>query len=613
MAGDFIGDVNPISVGDTGDADIMELKTVKHQTIQRMFPIEFGAAETGFGGVVAKYCPDGSTDDQRPAMCETYNKAWNDVVDRCGRDFPPRAAGLALSLIPDAHSPRRFEKKWFPAFQKCGDSGVDTVQVKTLFDNELAAVKEADSSKNYDGIDAISSFQQVQPDEMADYLDQYNEVVDATDNAAEGFAKLWSKFLIKTIGSKKGKINYGINLEHHAGKLLKVNFDHFSREGHAAYVAGHYLAMKKANEAHVEYMKSREAAGEKKTLKFEVTADFSNSAAVGSDAAKVVAAVVKAAKVAEDRVVASVTEGTSAKMSVSITFDEGEQEEIKNRLIDAHDIETQDTDSTTTWTIATNTFEDVGPTTTHQMTPAQADAVKALIRDALIFNGMADHFLTDMFAAGHARTPRFELFAQCGMTSGGFYSNAQHDEENQRGVIMKNKKDEMWLALGDSMLWNYGNRDNRKKAHQAAKASLREVALCFQKGCPDDVLATKLPLGALEIAPDLEHMLSKVAVGEPAPMFLLDDRCPASGRAPTTGLLGAMEGCNCLLADKSSFADESVPTKTGGATVHDLNCIWMPKIWRRSKECTMKDTFSTNTFWTHSFAKKATTGVDGCG
>ena len=107
MAGDFIGHVYPISVGDTGTAGASELDTVKHQAIERMFPIEFGAAETSHGGVVAKYCPDGSTDDQRPAMCETYNKAWNGIVARCGRAFPPRA-GWALSLIT-THTPSQVQ------------------------------------------------------------------------------------------------------------------------------------------------------------------------------------------------------------------------------------------------------------------------------------------------------------------------------------------------------------------------------------------------------------------------------------------------------------------------------------------------------------------------
>ena len=260
---------------------------------------------------------------------------------------------------------------------KDADTGLTATKagkiVGTITREWIEGNDSTDSKKPYAGFDAISSLQEMQPSERAKdpknpFKSSMNEVVDATDGN-----DAFSWLLTKTLGNMKDSANYAVNLKHHAGKLLKVNFDHFSREGHAAYVAGHYLAMKTANEAHNEYMETR--------------------------------------------------------------------------------------------------VEDAG--------------VKGLLRDALIFNGMADHFLTDMFAAGHARTPRFELFAQCGMTSGGFYSNAQHDEENQRGVIMKNKKDEVWLALGDSMLWNYGNRDNRKKAHQAAKASLKEVALCFQKGCPD--------------------------------------------------------------------------------------------------------------------------------
>ena len=122
---------------------------------------------------------------------------------------------------------------------------MDTEEVKEIFDNELAAVTKTKSK--YAGIDAISSFHEMQPDEIADKLDQYNKVVDATDGDSVWSAVLGSTFgFLPKIG---GKVNYGINLKHHAGKLLKVNFDHFSREGHAAYAAGHYLAMKTANEA----------------------------------------------------------------------------------------------------------------------------------------------------------------------------------------------------------------------------------------------------------------------------------------------------------------------------------------------------------------------------
>ena len=282
MAGDFIGDVNPISVGDTGVAGTKELDTVKHQTIQRMFPIELGAEEgpTVAGvrnEVLAKYCPDGSTDAQRLAMCETYNKAWKHVVDRCGRAYPPRG-GLG-SLSHSSHSsrripPRRFKDKWFPAFQKCKtDFGVDTEEVKEIFDNELAAVTKTKSK--YAGIDAISSFHEMQPDEIADKLDQYNKVVDATDGDSVWSAVLGSTFgFLPKIG---GKVNYGINLKHHAGKLLKVNFDHFSREAHAAYVAGHYLALQKANEAHDKYLKAREQVDselvENNQITFKVTED----------------------------------------------------------------------------------------------------------------------------------------------------------------------------------------------------------------------------------------------------------------------------------------------------------------------------------------------------
>jgi hypothetical protein len=196
---------------------------------------------------------------------------------------------------------------------------------------------------------------------------------------------------------------------------------------------------------------------------------------------------------------------------------------------------------------------------------------------------MSDHFLTDMFSAGHARTPRFELYAQCGSTVGGLYSNAQHDEENERGVIMKNKQNDQWLALGDSRLWDMGDKTNRKMVKKAVATSIRDVALCFLHGCNKYFSGTHkyFPLDALLIAPDLEHMLSHVEVGEPAPMFLLDDRCPATGRrGADDDLLDEVKGCNRL--------EHSVTTGDGWSSVD--KSITIPKIWRRTKGCKMTDT-----------------------
>ena len=305
--------------------------------------------------------------------------------------------------------------------------------------------------KEYKGLET-KRFKDQQPSEKFLHLMADQSI--ATSKRADGKTSWGAWFANGLFG---GSIAFVMTGGGHGGKLLEVNFDHFSREAHAAYAAGHYVALKYANEAH-----NLKAAGQ------------------------------------------------------------------------------------------------------------NAKAVKKL-RDALIANGMSDHFLTDMFSAGHARTPRFELYAQCGQKVGGLYSNAQHDEENKRGVIMKNKNGDQWLALGDSKLWDTGDTTNRKYVTEAVAMSIRDVMICFKDGCPSHFsgFTNTLPLGALTIAPDLEHSLSKVEVGEPAPMFLLDDRCPATGRAEPTDGFDVVKGCNDIGGEK------------------------IPKIWRRTAGCKVSDKFAS--------------------
>lgn len=131
----------------------------------------------------------------------------------------------------------------------------------------------------------------------------------------------------------------------------------------------------------------------------------------------------------------------------------------------------------------------------HQL--AQEVAVKAksvsepkerasLLANAYAVNAFADHFLTDLFAAGHMRTPRRALFesAENELTKigAGLCAKQMHDEDNKFGLWVENGFSDRWVAYGDARYrdkWNAAGRVIMKKAVQQ---SMNDIWAAFQSG-----------------------------------------------------------------------------------------------------------------------------------
>eukprot|EP00943_MAST-04B_sp_MAST-4B-sp1_P006706 g6706.t1 len=101
---------------------------------------------------------------------------------------------------------------------------------------------------------------------------------------------------------------------------------------------------------------------------------------------------------------------------------------------------------------------------------------------ALALEGMANHFLTDMFATGHVRTPRYALHKLCGGVTGGLLSKCSHDQDNKLGLNVENKDGAKWFAQGDSMYFDGTNKRNRKIARKTVAVSIRELLYAFKTG-----------------------------------------------------------------------------------------------------------------------------------
>jgi len=101
----------------------------------------------------------------------------------------------------------------------------------------------------------------------------------------------------------------------------------------------------------------------------------------------------------------------------------------------------------------------------------------------------ACHFLTDLFAAGHIRTPRKEIYdfvKQSGfpeaVTLGvaGLLANAMHDEDNINGVkVRSDKHPDGWDSYGDNCYFDSNNVENALFARNAVVASLENIYQAF--------------------------------------------------------------------------------------------------------------------------------------
>lgn len=105
---------------------------------------------------------------------------------------------------------------------------------------------------------------------------------------------------------------------------------------------------------------------------------------------------------------------------------------------------------------------------------------------AYAINAFADHFLTDLFAAGHMRTPRRKLFESAWnsftQAAAGVCAKGMHDEDNKFGLWVKNERGDKWVAYGDARYRDRWNAANRRVMKGALQQSMNDVWNAFQTG-----------------------------------------------------------------------------------------------------------------------------------
>ncbi|KAI9170786.1 hypothetical protein HJFPF1_00259 [Paramyrothecium foliicola] len=107
------------------------------------------------------------------------------------------------------------------------------------------------------------------------------------------------------------------------------------------------------------------------------------------------------------------------------------------------------------------------------------------LKEAYFIEGFAQHYLTDMFAAGHIRTPR-RLLHSISFTPdlypGDRCCKAQHDEDGANGLWVTNEEGYSWAAYGDKHLGQGRSGKNLQMVTAASQAGVDEIWDTFQSG-----------------------------------------------------------------------------------------------------------------------------------
>ncbi len=135
------------------------------------------------------------------------------------------------------------------------------------------------------------------------------------------------------------------------------------------------------------------------------------------------------------------------------------------------------------------------------------DVQDAYLMMAYAMNAFADHFLTDLFSAGHLRAPRKALtdmldgrgWRMLAGPAGGLLTRSMHDEDSAHGLQVKNKDGRHWRAFGDKRLLDSVSAANREEVTKAVQASADDVWRAFLREGSHNT--------ASQYIPDLEAVL----------------------------------------------------------------------------------------------------------
>lgn len=136
---------------------------------------------------------------------------------------------------------------------------------------------------------------------------------------------------------------------------------------------------------------------------------------------------------------------------------------------------------------------------------AHASRDEKQLEVAYAMNAFADHFLTDLFSAGHLRVPRKAVAAAVTPSDlGSLITRFMHDEDSKFGLNVRNANGEQWRAYGDKRYFDAIDSANRLHVNAAVQVSADEVFAAYLSG----TVPAPSSFAALKQLPDLQAVLN---------------------------------------------------------------------------------------------------------
>ncbi|QVW24181.1 phospholipase [Pseudomonas hormoni] len=136
---------------------------------------------------------------------------------------------------------------------------------------------------------------------------------------------------------------------------------------------------------------------------------------------------------------------------------------------------------------------------------------------AYAMNAFADHYLTDLFSAGHLRVPRKQLAAVVTPSDlGSLITRFMHDEDSKFGLNVRNGDGAQWHAYGDKRYFDAIDSANRLQVNQAVQVSADEIFAAYLSG----IAPSPGSFAGLKKLPDLQAVLNPA--GNFSPLFKVE-------------------------------------------------------------------------------------------
>ncbi|WP_449220959.1 phospholipase [Tistrella mobilis] len=142
---------------------------------------------------------------------------------------------------------------------------------------------------------------------------------------------------------------------------------------------------------------------------------------------------------------------------------------------------------------------------------------------AYAMNAFADHYLSDLFSAGHLRTPRRQLYyGVIGPVQGYLgsqLSRYMHDEDCKFGLDVQNAVGDRWRAYGDKRYFDTIDVGNRNRVNTTVQASADEI----WEACNTGSAVEPQDFAALSLIPDLTTVTDHLNRENYAALFYAGD------------------------------------------------------------------------------------------